>query len=205
MVLTNGWFCFTGLYYNMYIENTNLVVVVFISRTGRLWLWCLLTRWISIHDVHKWAFILSYLDSFYSVKGVLTTGTTLFVCVSLCVSLLYFAFLSASLLNAVNTVPCLRCVHRFVDIRLQPCSPDTPPSALWGCLCSLYLTFWTTRGPEIELQWHRRSPPGWTAASVMETMAVHTNTVQYTRSRLNVLLTPSFLWYEMMSIKFKVS
>lgn len=50
-------------YYNMLKKNrkkqqpTNLVVVVGISLTGRLWLRCLLAGWFSIHDVHKRLFI----------------------------------------------------------------------------------------------------------------------------------------------------
>lgn len=188
------------IFYSNWIKHVkkNLVVVVVgVSLTGHL---CgssfLLSAWFSIHDVQKCLFIhwvkgqvwlyfklmppdwslLSFLGSFHSVKG-----ESSLMSLSLCLSRLSFAPLPASLSLSVSTASCLRCVCWFVhilsvvDIRLQPCSPDTPTVCFVRIPMLLYLTFWTTQGPEIESQWHRHSPTGQTAASAVETVAVHTS------------------------------
>lgn len=75
---------------------------------------------------------------------------------------------------------CLRCVCFGVcGLWISSFNPfyPTPPALCFVRIpMLLYLTFWTTQGPEIEPQWHRRSPTGQTAASAVETVAVHTHT-----------------------------
>lgn len=68
-----------------------------------------------------------------------------------------FRSVSGPRLNLSPCLPLEMCPLVCGYPPLTPAHSTPPPPAVWGFLCLLYLTFWTTRAPEIESNWHGRS------------------------------------------------